>query len=203
MRTKRVFGIIAALLMTFGVAAPALAVDDTTTVNVTITAGTQFSVDITSASSSFPSDDFALGYNACNWGCMAYYNYKVTDLRGTGNGWTVNAKASNFVSGPPNNAIVPGANLFRSNEVSQNPSGFTASAGSISTGVSVGTQDNPTLIMNTSSLIISGASGMSGVTPNATGEFSAKESMWYTFPNSVAAGSYNSTLTLTLTSVIP
>jgi hypothetical protein len=52
-------------------------------------------------------------------------------------------------------------------------------------------------------LIISGASGVSGVTPNATGAFSAKESMWYTFPAAVAVGTYNSTLTLTLTSVIP
>src|SRR4051794_24716562 len=49
MRTRRLVGIIAALLMTIGVAVPALA-DDDTTVNVTITAGTEFSVDITSAS---------------------------------------------------------------------------------------------------------------------------------------------------------
>ena len=202
MRTKAIFGIIAAALMVFVGTAPALAVDDTTTVNVTITAGTQFSVDITSASSSFPSDPFALGYNSCNWGCMAYYTYTVTDLRGTAKGWNVNASASNFVGGPGNIAV-PGANLFRSNELSQNPTGFTAAAGSISAGVSVGAQDSPTLIMNTSSLIISGASGLSGPSPKASGAFSAKESMWYTFPDSVAAGSYNSTLTLTLTSAIP
>lgn len=201
MNLKRILALGAALLLSLSLTGPALAdpSPDTTSVQVEITAGTQFSVDITSSLSDFGDVPFALGWQACNWGCMAYYNYSVTDMRGTGAGWQVNAQAGNFTGGP-NNAVVPGANLFRSNEVYWNPGGFTAAPGSVSAGVTVGAQDSPTLIMNSSSLIIKGTTGVSGVTPNATGTFSAKESMWFTFPDSVAAGTYTSTLTLTLTS---
>lgn len=201
MKMSRLAGIAAALLLALSVGGSALAAapSDNTNVQVEITAGTEFSVDITSSLSDFGDVPFALGYQSCNWGCMAYYDYSVTDKRGTGAGWLVHASAGDFTGGP-NNAVVPGANLFRSNEVYWNPGGFTAASGSISTGVTVGAQDTPTLIMNTSSLIIKGTSGVSGVTPNATGTFSAKESMWFTFPNSVAVGTYTSTLLLTLTS---
>ncbi len=202
MKLDRFLAVAAALVLALSLSGAALAdttPSDNTDVTVVITAGTQFSVDITSTSSSFGSVPFALGWQACNWGCMAYYTYSVTDLRGTGAGWTVNAKASDFTGGP-NNAVVPDATLFRSNENYWNPTGFSAVDGSISTGVSVGTQDDPTPIMNTSSQIIAGTPGVSGVYPNATGTFSAKESMWFTFPDSVAAGTYTSTLTLTLTS---
>lgn len=202
MKLDRFLAVAAALVLALALSGAALAgttPSDNTDVTIVIFAGTEFSVDITSESSNFPSVGFSLGGSGCSEGCPAYYTYSVTDLRGSGAGWEVRASASDFRGGP-NNAVISGATLVRTNESIFNPGGFSASADSISTGVFVSTQDFPTPILNTSSLIIAGASGVSGVTPNATGIFSARETMWLTLPDSVAAGTYTSTLTLTLTS---
>jgi hypothetical protein len=201
MKFKRIVGVVAALLLALSVSGPAYAAtSDSTNVSLTITAGTQFSVDITN-SNNFPNQPFSLG-NPGNFTYSAFFNTEVVDLRGTGAGWNVNASATAFTP------VVPGGTLpLYSNGLYWLPcaavTGFCATPGSISNGVSayLGSYGN---IIATPSLLISAAPGVVAAQPNGTGTFSTQDVVYYNnFPNALAVGTYTTTITLTLTSATP
>jgi hypothetical protein len=198
MKFKRIFGAIAALGLAFSIAAPALAQStDSTNKTLTITAGTQFSVEITSADSSWASVPFSLAGPA-NWTASSPYNVKVVDLRGTGKGWTVSASASAFTP-----VDIPSAQLLTQNNTGNSCGGFCAGSLSVSAGVTAITAAQD--IKAGSKTLISSESGtIAGPKPKGSGEFTFQEVVYYNgVPAALAAGSYTTTITLTLTSVIP
>src|SRR6478735_11724775 len=142
MRIRRIAGIVAAaaLAMSFGGATVAASTTDTTNVSLTITPGSELSVDITS-STNFQNQPFNLNSAPGNFAYSAAYNYVATDGRGTGAGWIVTASASAFTP------AVPGSGMPSSNNTQWNPgcgsgTGFCPTAGSISNGVHIGSGGN-------------------------------------------------------------
>jgi hypothetical protein len=199
---KRMAGAVAALLLAMSVSGPAFAAtSDSTNVSLTITPGTQFSVDITN-SNNFPNQPFSLG-NPGNFTYSAFFNLEVVDLRGTGAGWNVNASATPFTP-----AVPTGTLPLYSNGLYWLPcaavTGFCAGPGSISNGVSAYLSSYGNII-NTPSLLISATPGTApGPQPNGTGTFSTQDVVYYNnFPNALAVGTYTTTITLTLTSATP
>ncbi len=202
MKLKRLAGAAAALLLGLSMAAPALAdTTDSTNVSLTITAGTQFSVEITD-SNNFPNQQFTLG-NPGNFTYSAHYNLEVVDMRGTGAGWNVSANASAFTP------AVPGSTLPDYNNglywlSCAAATGFCASTGSISNGVSVHSSAFGNIIGTPSTLFKALPGTTAGPQPNGTGTFSTQEVVYYNnFPNALAVNTYTTTITLTLTSATP
>jgi len=198
---KRAFlSLIAALVMMVSAGGAALATDPTASTNVslTVTAGTQLSIAIT-GSNNFPNAPFSLT-GPTNWTYSAYYNVQVTDLRGTGVGWNVTASASQFTP------VVTGAKLQNSNNYcGGNWAGpqICATPGSILNGVSV-VAGSPDIIAAPASILKSTAGSAPGPLPNGTGVFTTQEAVFYNgFPAGLQAGTYTSTITLTLSGSAP
>jgi WxL domain surface cell wall-binding len=199
---SKALGLLATAAIALGMASSAVAADPTQQVNFQIQPGQTFSVAIT-GSTNFSGGNFTLGVQDSSNTNSGSISYKVTDLRGTGAGWNMNASASNFTN-TTSHAVVPGAQLYASNNTkwtpapAGNPDGFVSGTGSIRTGVSA--LANYTNIMGTGATLLKSTAGINGVTPNGTGEFSVQDALFLTFPNAVAAGSYQTTITLTLSS---
>jgi hypothetical protein len=199
----KALGLAATGLMAIGMAAPAFAADpsDSTDITFEITTTDQFSVEITD-STDFQSEPFTLDPSTYNFTIQAFYDYQVTDLRGTPSGWNVNSSATEFTN-TDTNATVQDAALYTGNNTQwdlSTPDGFIPATGSNPDGVSIAvSSDN---IIPDGHVIIHSAAG---VTPpnnqvQGAGQFSAQEALYLTFPSVVEAGTYSSTLTLTLAS---
>jgi hypothetical protein len=206
MKLKKTLGLLAAVALALSMAGPALADTDTENVDYVITAGTQFSIEITdgpitgsNTSTAAFEQPFTIGdWPVCNWSCTASYTYEVTDLRGTALGWNVKASASAFTG---TLGTVSGAELYTYGPPDPDTN-FTAGPGSISSGVSINLAIPN--IMTTPDLIIQAAPGVnSSVQPNGAGTFSDLEVLQVVFPTAIAVGTYTSVLTLTLASGAP
>src|SRR6478735_8467866 len=197
MRIRRIAGIVAAaaLAMSFGGATVAASTTDTTNVSLTITPGSELSVDITS-STNFQNQPFNLNSAPGNYSYSAAYNYVATDLRGTGAGWIVTASASAFTP------AVPGSGMSTGNNTQWNAgcgfgTGFCPTAGSISNGVDIH-HAGANIIAAPASILWSIGGHTAAPQPYGTGSFGAQEAVYYTgFPVAVQAGTYTSTITLT------
>jgi hypothetical protein len=195
---SKLVGFAAAAVMTFGIAGSVFAATaPTQQVNLTINPGTEFSVAFDSASN----------YGAANFNLtnvqylQAGYTYTVKDGRGTGDGWNVKASTPGLVR-DANNAVVANANFHATNLTYwQDNTGFTADAGSITTGVSATSSWTP--LLNGTGRVLLQAAPSTGVTPNGTGVFHSGDALYLDLPSAVAAGSYHAVLTLTLTSGQP
>lgn len=188
---RKLLGVIFALALITGLAMPVTAAPGD--ISFTITPGTELSVVVTS-STNFPDRAFSLT-GPPNFTDSAAYNYTVTDLRGNGLGWNVQASASAF------SPVVPGSGLSSSNNTQWSvPAGYTvALSGSITAGVGFTPSGNN--IIATSRKVLFGNPGIVAAVPNATGKFSAQEAVYYTgFPVAAAAGTYSTTVTLTISS---
>lgn len=200
MSKRAVLSLVAALVMMVSAAGAALASDPTASTNVslTITPGSQFSIAIT-GSNNFPNAPYSLTGPA-NWTNSAYYNVQVTDLRGTGDGWNVNASASAFTP------VVTGAKLQNANNYCNgNWSGpqICYTAGSILNGVAV-VAGSPDIVAAPALILKADPGSAPGPLPNGTGVFTTQEVVYYNnFPAGLQAGTYTSTITLTLSSATP
>jgi hypothetical protein len=202
LRTKLV-GTLGAAVMLLGVAAPAFADSPTNqrTETYEITQGSTFSATIDSGTN-FTSKQFTLGDSSPQY--SASYYYTVTDLRGTGAGWTLKASTPGFYTTGDSPVQVPNVQLHSSNLTRYlygTTGDFTSDTGSVTTGVQG--LSNWTSILAPGGVLMTGTAGLSGVTPNATGTFHSGDALFLTFPNAVAAGTYQSTITLTLSSNQP
>ncbi|MGB3329576.1 MAG: hypothetical protein WBA46_11525 [Thermomicrobiales bacterium] len=178
--------------------------DTSTNVTLTITGGTQLSVAIT-GSNNFPNQPFSLTNAPGNYTYSAYYNLQVIDGRGTGAGWNVTGSATPFTQ-VGTGAPVPGSGLpSANNHCNGNYGGpeFCAAPGSISNGVAV-VAGSPDLIAGPGSLIVGHAGQAPGPLPNATGTFDTQEAVYYTgFPAGIQAGTYTTTITLSISGSNP
>lgn len=201
MRMNRLAAVVAAIVLAVSMAGSAMAsTTDTTNVSLTITSGSQFSVDIT-GSSNFANQPFSLTTSG-NWTGSASYTLEVVDLRGTGAGWNVTASASAF------NPAIPGSGLQTSNNgpwwSCMSPSGFCAGPGSISNGVAVASGSGDLINAGPVSIIGSAAGTTSAPQPYGTGTFSTQEAVYYTgFPVALAVNTYTTTITVTLNGSAP
>lgn len=203
MRKRTLIGTIAAagfmMLSTFGLAAAT----DTAVVSLTITPGNELSVNIT-GSNNFPDRSFSLTSAPGNYTYSAHYDLQVVDSRGNGNGWNVTASATPFQQ-VGTGTLVPGSGLPSANNHCPGNYAveFCSVAGSISTGVAV-VAGSPDLIAGSSSIFAGQAGQAPGPVPNATGTFSTQEAVYYTgFPVGIQAGTYTTTVTLSISSQIP
>jgi len=203
MQMKRIAGIVAAaaLALSFGGSALAAGPTDSTNVSLTITPGSELSVDIYN-SNNFPNQPFNLNAAPGNYAYSAFYNLEVKDLRGTGKGWNVSASASAFTPAVPGSGL-PTVN----NGIYWLPcaaaTGFCANAGSISNGVGI-TPGSPDLIAAPSAIFFSTAGQTPAPSPYGTGTFQTQEVVYYTgFPVATTAGTYTTTLTLSISSATP
>jgi hypothetical protein len=206
MRKRMTIAIVAAFMTVLSMAGSALAVappSDSANVSLTITAGTQFSVDIIN-SNNFPTKVFSLTGPA-NFTDSAFYELEVIDLRGTGAGWNVVASASPFTP------AILNAGLATSNNgpwaglplCSSPAAGFCAGPGSISNGVSV-VAGSPNIMSTASSIFASAAGQTAAPSPFGTGTFQTEEAVYYTgLPPALSVGTYTTTITLTLQGTAP
>jgi hypothetical protein len=195
-------GFIAAIAIAIGVSAPALANDDQQ-VEFEITPGSEFSVEIIGGGN-FRDTEFDLAVLSTVAG-NGYYDYKVTDLRGTGLGWNVKASTTGFYSSTGD--LVEGAILRSTNNtpwathVPAGPNGFSADAGSITTGVTATSSWNS--IVGAGRVLLQATPGINDSYPNGTGVFYDEEALYLEFPSGIAAGTYTATVLLTLSSGNP
>lgn len=178
--------------------------DDTADVSLTITGGSTLSVEITD-SNNFPNQPFSLTSAPGNYTYSAHYNLQVIDDRGTGAGWNVTASASAFTQ-VGTGALVPGSGLPSVNNYCDGTWAgpqVCATPGSILTGVSV-VPGSPNLIAGAASIIVGAPGQAPGPLPNATGTFDTQEAVYYTgFPVGVQAGTYTTTITLSIGGATP
>lgn len=188
------------VMSTFGLAAA----DTSTNVSLTITPGTELSVTIT-GSNNFPNQPFSLTNAPGNYTYSAYYNLQVVDGRGSGAGWNVTGSATPFQQ-VGTGAPVPGSGLPSVNNYCNGNWGgpqVCASPGSFSNGVEV-VAGSPNLIAGSSSIIVGHAGQSAGPVPNATGTFTTQEAVYYTgFPVGIQAGTYTTTITLSISGSNP
>lgn len=188
------------VMATFGLAAAGSTAD----VSLTITPGSELSVAITD-SNNFPNQQFSLTSAPGNYTYSAHYNLQVIDGRGTGDGWNVTGSATPFTQ-VGTNAPVPGSGLPSVNNYCDGNWGgpqVCAAPGSISTGVEV-VAGSPDLIAGSSSIIVGHGGTAPGPLPNATGTFTTQEAVYYTgFPVGVQAGTYTTTITLSISGTNP
>jgi hypothetical protein len=205
MRKQMTFAIVSAFMLAASMAGAARAVDpsDSVDVSLTVTAGTQFSVEILN-SNNFPDEVFTLDGPA-NFTDSAFYELEVVDLRGTGAGWNVVASASPFTP------AIPGAGLATTNNgqwaglplCSSPAAGFCAGPGSISNGVSV-VAGSPNIMSAASSIFTSAAGQTAAPSPFGTGTFQTEEAVYYTgLPDALSVGTYTTTVLLTLQGTAP
>jgi hypothetical protein len=203
----KIFGLAAAALMTLGISGSAFAADAQQNVTYSINSVGTLSVAIIHASN-FSATNFTLGASSPT--NSASYDFTVTDMRGTGAGWSVNVAASDFTDG--NGHTATDATMYSANNTfwaSQLPTGlsqiaptaqtaFRFTPASVSTGVSA--INSGANIINSSRTLLGSTAGVStvGAQPNGTGAFSSEQALFLTFPNAVAAGTYTTTVTLTL-----
>jgi hypothetical protein len=190
----KTLGLLAAGLLALGVASPALA-DDTHDVTYTINEGPTFSVEFTGGTN-FSPIIYTLGDASPGFSAAMYYT--VTDLRGTGDGWTVNASTAGFTS-VNTDAEVPGETLRATNlEYPWVDGVLSTSTNSILTGVNA--HANWSSLMGGGATVASATAGLDGVFPNGTGAFNIGDALYLQFPFGVAADTYTATIQLTLTS---
>ena len=211
------FGLVATAIVLLGISSPALAQDgddDEQDVDLTITSTDIFSIEVFH-STNFPDTQFTLdGLDSGNVG-NASYDFEVTDLRGTGDGWNVNVASSEFAN-VDTLAVVPDAELHSTNNsdyasffssplpphsVDVEADQFGSTSGSVRTGVSANSVWDD--IIGSGHVLLSSDDGVDGVFPNGTGYFQDEEALYLNFPGAVAAGTYEATVTLTLTSGNP
>jgi hypothetical protein len=200
----------AAALMMLGMSGAAMAADDTTNHTFTITAGSEFSIDAFQ-NSNFGTVAFSLT-NPQQWNVnSASFDYKVTDLRGNGKGWTVNAASPGFFN-TVGNVAVTGEDLTATNNTpwaTNLPGGLTPSGdgrfrwATGAVGTSAVSTTNSGSILGSGRTLMQAADGTPGNIPNGTGEFYDENALFLYFPPAIAAGTYTATVTLTLTSVLP
>lgn len=201
--THRLAAVAAAALMSLGVVAPAFAADATSSHDFTINAGTEFSIEVL-RSTNFSPVSFNLTdpqqWNAGN----GSFDYKVTDLRGTGEGWVVTANSDGFVN-KDTNVPVDGESLTATNNTQWAtglPAGlvsgtdFRYETGAVGVGA-VSTVNSGSILGGRT--LMSASAGTPGNIPNGTGVFYQEQAVYLYFPPAIAAGTYQATVTLTLT----
>jgi hypothetical protein len=207
MRIKRIAGIVAAAALAMSFGGSALAVDpstDSVDVSVEITAQTAFSVEVVKAVD-FPAREFTLG-PALNYTAQSSYWLEVTDMRGTGAGWNVTAHASAFTPSVPGSGLIttnngPYTGCFLPGFTDQGP--FCSGPLAVPTGVGV-VAGSPDIIATTSSIFASTAGLTAAPSPYGSGSFETQETLYYVgFPNALAVGAYESTVTFTLSGLVP
>jgi hypothetical protein len=209
---SKIVGFVATAVVALGIGGSALATPagPTQNVQVQIGAGTQFSVAFIHATN-FGNAAFSLGVQNSATIPSASYDFTVTDLRGTGDGWHVNVSSTDFTNGP---VTATGAVLSTTNNTqwasflpggAQSANGWVAGAGSITTGVTRVDPGFGANLIGTERTVLQSSNGVSliGAQPNGTGTFSSEHALFLAFPAAVAAGTYTSTVTLTLTSGLP
>lgn len=196
----KIFGLAAAALMMLGVSGSAFAAENSSYVSTyTITAGTDFSVAIDSATP-FQSKTFTLGDSSPQY--SSTYFYTVTDLRGTGDGWTVKSGTAGFGTDPVTGPFIPGQQVRVTNFYWQNADGIdhtNLDPNAITTGI--GGKSNWTSIMTPGGAqVLRAITGVTDFHPNGSGVFHSGDTLYVQFPYGVAAGTYSATITLTLSS---
>jgi hypothetical protein len=201
---SKIAGFLAAAVVAIGIAAPALA-DDDADVSFEILEGDELSVQILHASN-FTAVDFNL-LQTINWNAgNGSVDLKVTDLRGTGAGWSVKASSTGFFSDLDDDPI-EGSTLGVSNNTAwatgpytpASASGFSAEAGSNSTGVTAPATSNSS-ILGSGQTILTAAPGITNSYPHGSGYFHQQDVFYLSFPAGIAAGTYSATVLLTISS---
>jgi len=205
MRVKRILGAAAAALLAVSFAGTAMAVepDNQADVSLTITPGSELSVVIT-GSNNFPSLPFSLNTAPPSFTASAHYNLQVVDGRGTGAGWVVTASATPFTPAVPGTGLPTTNNGLWMNICGPIlGTGFCASPGSIPNGVAV-TPGSPNIIAGGASIFYSDDGQTAAPSPFGTGTFQTQEAIYYTgFPVALSAGTYTTTVTLSITGTAP
>jgi hypothetical protein len=208
---SKILGFVATAALALGIGGSALADGAQQSVTYSINSAGTLSVAIIHASN-FSATNFTL--SASSPTNSASYDFTVTDMRGTGAGWSVTVGASDFSDGTH---TVTGATMYSSNNThwaTQLPGGlseiaptdstsFKFTPASVATGVSA--LNSGANIINSSRTLLGSQAGVSavGAHPNGTGAFSSEQALFLTFPNAVAVGTYTTTITLTLAGALP
>jgi hypothetical protein len=196
----KILGLAAATLMTLGVSGSAFAADNSSiTTTYTINAGTDFSVVIDSATS-IQSKTFTLGDSSPQYSNTYYYT--VTDMRGTGDGWTVKSSSAGFGTDPVDGPFIPGQQIHVTNLYWQTTDGLNHSnldPNAITNGIG-GKSNWTNILVPGGAQVLRATPGVVDFKPNGTGVFHAADTLYINFPFGVAAGTYQATVTLTLSS---